>query len=358
VSRKTAVPAVPVWLIHGPEELLRRRALAALLDEIGVTTQDFDLETHTADSSKLSEWVAAAGTVPFLAVARVVIIRHLLRAGDPKEARPEQLATVPSSGRLILIADEEATLDEDRQRRFTDLARAWSRAILAAGGTVIEANVPPAQFSTRLRSEAESLGKALTPTASDVLKEMCGGSFSRAVDEVEKLSLFVGDRANIQEADVHQVASASREHNIFRLVESIASGEASPAFAQLRTLFGNTARPDDAANRFLAPLSRQFRLVWQARAAIDAKVGIAQMKQSIPGALAERPRLDGEQEFVQQKSLRLARRLSLPSIAACLHEIADCDARLKGLRPASSALDSIETMVVRCLEHTAARTRD
>lgn len=286
------------------------------------------------------------------------MVRHLLRAGDPKDSRPEQLATVPSTGRLLLVADEEATLDEDRQRRFSDSAKAWAKAVIAHGGSVIEASVPPAQFSSRVRAEADALGKALSASAADVLKEVCGGSFSRAVDEVEKLSLYVGDRPSITEADIHHVASASREHNVFRLVESIAAGEAGAAFAQLRTLFGNTARPDDAANRFLAPLSRQFRLVWQARTALDSKIGVGQMKAQLPGALAERPRLDTEPDFAQQKALRLAKRVSLPALAQCLQEVADCDARLKGLAPATSALDSIETMVVRCLEHTSPRLRD
>lgn len=357
MSRK-ATARVPVWLIHGPEDRIRRRALADLLAEIGVGPQDFDLETHGGDGGKVSDWVASAGTAPFLAPARVVLVRHLLRAGDPKDHRIDELSSVPDSGRLILVADEEATLDEDRQRRFSDSAKAWARAVTSAGGTVIEASVPPAQFSSRLRSEAEALGKSLSATAADQLKELCGGSFSRALDEVEKLALYVGDRPAIAEADVHKAASASREHNVFRLVESIAGGEAGNAFAQLRVLFGNTSKPDDVANRFLPSLSRQFRLVWQARAALDARVAPGEMGTRLPGALADRPRLDKEPDFVQQKALRLAKRLPLTAIAACLQEVADCDARLKGLRPATSAMDSVETMVVRCLDHTSARARD
>src|SRR5258708_539198 len=107
--------AAPLVLISGDESALRRLALERILAAVGIQADDFDLQTFEGDSDPI-DWTAAAGTSPFLADRRVVIVRHLLRC-DPDRAKGGVLKGLPKSALLILLADDENG-DEDRQRRL------------------------------------------------------------------------------------------------------------------------------------------------------------------------------------------------------------------------------------------------
>jgi hypothetical protein len=69
-------------MLSGDEENPRRRSLTALMDAARPGGDDYDLETVEAESSPPHQWIASAGTTPFLAERRTVVVRHLLRVGD------------------------------------------------------------------------------------------------------------------------------------------------------------------------------------------------------------------------------------------------------------------------------------
>ena len=102
-----------IVLLSGEEHELRRRALTAILAELGPSDDDFDREEFDAGSSDYLTWMGSASTVPFLSERRVVIVRHILRQ-DPDDVK---LPDLPPSALLVLVADEEAG-DDDKQRRF------------------------------------------------------------------------------------------------------------------------------------------------------------------------------------------------------------------------------------------------
>ena len=97
--------AAPLVMITGDESALRRLALDHILESIGIQSDDFDLQSYEGDSDPV-DWVASAGTSPFLADRRVVVVRHLLRC-DPDRGKSVSFKGLPSTALLILIADDE-----------------------------------------------------------------------------------------------------------------------------------------------------------------------------------------------------------------------------------------------------------
>ncbi|RYG86987.1 hypothetical protein EON77_02890, partial [bacterium] len=189
-----------VVLLHGEEEALRRRALADLLAAAGVGPDDFDLATIVADASPVAEWIASASTSPFLAERRVVVVRNVLRI-DPrlvsseKANRPARdrfvadLKSLPASGLLVLVADEESGSD-DRLRRLGSARTALAKIVEEAGGTSAEFKADPKAAKTVIGSELTRLNRRMSPAAMDALLAMTGGSASRAMEEIEKLALY------------------------------------------------------------------------------------------------------------------------------------------------------------------------
>lgn len=337
-----------VVLLAGEEEALRRRALHDLL-AIATADGDFDLQTLEADATGPAEWIASAGTAPFLSARRTVVVRHLLRRDEPPT--PSPLASLPPTALLILVADEEQSADEQRARRFQTIQRAWEKVVAAAGGSVGDFKTDPKQVKVAIRAEAARLDKKLSDAGAERLAEMMGGSLSRAFEELEKLAIYLGNRDQITEADIRAVAVPAREWNVFRLIDATVDGAPGEALRQLRILVGAQTRAEGAAlSRIFPMLSRQLRLMWQARVCVEAGCAPGSPSPEVRACFPERPSLASEPPYRQGRLMQLAKRTSLGGLARCLQSVSDADAKLKGQLAGFSPMDTLESMVLEMVE--------
>ncbi|MEA2552564.1 MAG: polymerase subunit delta [Fimbriimonadaceae bacterium] len=338
--------AATVILLSGEESALRRVALEKLLETAGVQADDFDLQNFEGDTDP-QDWLAAAGTTPFLAERRVVIVRHVLR-GDLDRAKAVSFKGLPDSALLLLIADEESG-DDDRQRRLNTARKGWEKLISTAGGHVVLCTVPAGSAKGLVRAELTKSDLKITERALDVLSEMCAGNASRALEEVPKLVAFVGSEKTVQESHIREVVMPAREWNVFKLVDSVVEGDVAEGLRQLRILVGSPAKAEDAAFRNILPqLSRSLRLIWQARVCADA--GVQPSSPAVQSAMLSKPNLATEQDFVKNKAMRAARRINLEQIAAMLQLVSDADSQLKGQLPSFSAMETLEQTVLKMAE--------
>lgn len=335
-----------VILVHGNEDLLRRRALTDLVAQSEV--DEMDRSVMSADLQSPAEWVAAAGTIPFLSDRRMVIVRQLLRQGSPSANAKKELAAIPPSGLLVLVADDEASAGEDRQRTLQSQSKSWATAVTAAGGAVLDCSSPDGKVLIDwVKDEAERQGRKMSRPTAEILVEMVGGKLSRGLDEVEKLVLYTLGRSEIREEDVRAVVSASREWNIFRLVDSVVSGNPGVAVKQLRTMIAGGGKAEETAFRSLFPqLSRQFKLIWQARMVMDSGGGLGKISAAHVQSMPEKPRLADEKDWVQRRIFDAARKLRPEHCERALALVADAEAKMKGQGAAYSGYDTLEQMVI------------
>ncbi len=342
-----------VVLFGGEEELIRQRAMKELMVAAGIEKDDFDLQEVGADEMPPMEWVAAAGTAPFLADRRTVVVRHLLRL-DIEDLQGTDLSKLPESAFLLLVADEEAGGD-DRQQRLKRNREKWQAAVQKAGGAVYIFDSDADSIRESIKQEVAGFGKTISEQAAVALVEMTGGSLSRALDELDKLRLFIGDEPQIRESDVRSVVMPSREWNVYKMVEAAFGGRVPEALRQLRVLTGSATKAEDAAfQRILPTVSRQLRLLWQARACVEANCtspGFA--PPDLAAIFPEKNSIVKEKPYRLNSLLTMARRLSFAQIERCFTIVSDTDARLKGGLPGFSPLDTLERML---LEMAAAVT--
>ncbi len=345
-----------VVLLFGEESSLRAEALQAMLAELGVQKDDFDLETFDADGVPPSHWLAAAGTSPFLAERRITIVRHILRC-EADKVRPEECAALPESSLLILVADDEPNA-EDRASKFTSILNGWKKLVDSCKGLNAEFKADPEQSKRVLRQLVEKQGKSLSSTGIELLLEMTGGSLSRASDEVQKVILYVGDQTQIQDSDLRALVIPSREWNIFKLVDAVTAGQVGEALRQLRILVGSSQKAEDAAFRQILPMvARQLRLLWQARVCLDAKVQPGSAPSSVSQCFLDKPNIAAEKPYRLNKLNDIARRTPLPNLAKALQTVCDTDSRLKGIEAGFSAMDTLERMVLELSDALATKTQ-
>jgi DNA polymerase-3 subunit delta len=332
-------------MLCGDEDVLRRRALDELLRAVEVQPDDFDLESFDAQYSAPADWHASAGTAPFLAARRVVIVRHVLRA-DIDRAKMVSFSKLPESSLLILIADEEGG-SEERVAKAGKSGEAWKKLVTTSGGAVLEFKVDPGATKEAVKEEAVKLGKKLAPKALELLVEMTGSSISRAFEELEKVCLCSGSEEIITERDIRAVVVPTREWNIFVMVDSVLGNRVPDAFNQLRILIGNSAKAEDAAYRQILPmLSRALRLMWQARVCIDAGCRADNAPDSVRQCFPSRPSLASEAPYRQGQVMSQARKVTLAQITAGFQIVNDADSRLKGILPGFSGLETLERMIL------------
>ena len=331
-------------MLSGDEEALRRRALASSLDTLQVAPDDFDVSTLDG-SVHPREWLAQAATVPFLGDYRVLIVRHLLRS-DPDLAKGLDLKGLPPTAKVILVADEEQG-DENRQSRLKTIRKNWEKLVESQAGTVERFDVTPKELSAAIKAEVERYGKKITDRCTNLLAEMVGGSLSRATEELEKLVLYIGEQQMVEESAIKAVVVPAREWNVFKLSDSITRGDVGEAIRQLRILVVSPVKAEEAAFRNVLPqLSRQFKLLWQARLCVDAKTSPNMASSAMMEGFPTRPDLTKEPPYRQTALMSSARGTSLSNLAQCFRILADTDARLKGQLPSYSAMETLERMVL------------
>ncbi len=337
-----------VVMLTGEEHALRLRALHELI-ALATAEGDFDLQTFESDTSAPSDWIGSAGTAPFLSLRRTVVVRHLLRC-ENLEGIEASLKALPEHALLILVADDESG-DDNRQRKLGTARKHWEKLVNSTGGIVAAFAADPKQVKAAIRAEAERLGKKLSEAGAESISEMTGASLSRAIEELEKLAIYVGEELQIRESDIRAVVVPSREWNVFKMVDAIVDGNVHEALRQLRVLVGSQTKAEEAAfSRILPMLTRQIRLLWQARLCVEARCQPGNAPESINRMFPEKPNIAKEPPYRQSRLIAQARRTDLPTLTFCFAAISEADGKLKGLIDAFSAIETLEHMVLSMID--------
>ena len=305
---------MPVIVLHG-DSFLVAEALANIRRGLG--PEDF-LESNThklnGNSVTLEEVRAVSSAMPFLAEHRLVIVEGLLgsfEARGPRrrgggtsrnrlarwEGLGEYAGEVPQTTHLI-FADEALRANNPLLRRLTGNAE------------VRGLQVPRGEELARwIRNRAKSKDASISPGALRLLTQFVGPNLRLLDSELEKLSLYAGEK-QIGEEHVRSMVAQVREASIFAAVDAIVQGNPSVALRLLQKL-----RNDGAALPYIqAMIARQLRLVTVAKELVERRVPRGEM-----GA-----RLELRADFAVRKTLEQARRFSWPRLKglyACLLEM-------------------------------------
>ncbi len=309
-------------VLVGEDDFSIRQALDEIKKGIGDASA---LMTNTTvlDGRQVTpaELRAAAGTVPFLADKRLVIVEGLLERFEPKAGNNRRKKTTsPKNG---LEDYQEIAAVMKALPDFTELVVLGGK--IGAANPLLRELVAlkavrnfPVLKGTALNQWVErrvtDAGGSISPPAVRLLVRYVGSNLWIMAAEVDKLSLYTGDR-RIEEADVRALVSYAQEGSVFAMVDAILEFRGGAAQGLLQHLLRQGAAPA----QLLVMLSRQVRLIYQIRELRGQGLARGEIQR----------RLGLTSDFVLNKAWGQADRYSPARIREVYHRLLEADLAIK-----------------------------
>ncbi|MEP0766445.1 MAG: DNA polymerase III subunit delta [Fimbriimonadia bacterium] len=341
----------PSYLLLGSDSVAVLRVLRDLLRVAAGAEDAADIERLDAEPGVAARVAECAATPAFFSSARTIVLRRASRlTSDEAGKLAKVLADIPTHACVVVCMDPDPATDARTSERSSAAEKALVGAV-EKKGVVVDCSPPEAsQGRQRLIELAAERSVMLPGRVADLLWRMCNQDFAEARAQLDKLIEYASEGADISDEDVRALVTEKRQAQIFAFTDSVTDGDLGAALGHLDVLLASRSRPEEAAMQSVLPhLSRQFRLLWQARALLDRKVPVERW-----GDHASDPLLPREQNLgalavrsrsVAAKYARLAKGLTYERIGWALGRIAEADAALKGMGSGTSTPEILGRLV-------------
>ena len=229
---------------YGEDDYSRKRAIDALREQLGDPEMaSLNSVTLNAADTTPAEVVAQAGAVPFLANGRLVVVEGLLamfsrsqgggggrgggRSSRSRQAAPEDSETqstdsfrgwgqlkdiapgLPESN-ILVLSDNAATDSNPLLRHLAPVANVRVFAPLRGN-----------DLTGWIGQTVHERGGRMDNAAQRALADAHGSNLWALSNEIDKLLLYAGPDRPITAEDVSSMTGATREENIFAMVDDV-----------------------------------------------------------------------------------------------------------------------------------------
>jgi DNA polymerase-3 subunit delta len=214
------------YLFYGPNAYkLDERVKSLITTAVEPGAEAFDLDRFTANHIDISNVINAASTPPVISSLRVVILTNIEKLTASALKRLEAfLPKIPPYAVLAMTASKiDKRIKFYKQLASQDKVHSYFF------------DLPNPADAARLVAEfASSRGKKVSPYIADAVVEMFGADPYRLENEVEKLSLYVGDKPEIEKTDLAFASGFTHVETPYDLPELIMTGKPEQALELAR----------------------------------------------------------------------------------------------------------------------------
>ena len=238
----------PVFVLHGDDAFLRdayRREIVA--SAIGQADRQTCVAVFDA-TAELAVVLDELRTLPFLAPRRVVIIEGAEAFISAYRKQLENYLQSPSETATLVLVVSSWPKNTRLHKLVGDIGRTF------------DCGAPQKGLTQWLVKSASKRGKQIARDAAELLVEWVGNDLGLLNGEVEKLSLYVGQRETITAADVSAMVTASAGPAAFALTNALTACDAAGALKALAGML--TARGEEF--RTLGMIASHLRRVLRA----------------------------------------------------------------------------------------------
>jgi DNA polymerase-3 subunit delta len=251
----------PLYLMYGKESYFIDELVQLLISNtLNEEERDFNLSTYDLEEVPIDVAIEDAQTLPFFGDKRIVIVKNAWLLTGVKEKEKvehnlqlfESYVVNPSPFTLFIIVVNAEKLDE--RKKISKL--------LKKEAEVFEASIPDEKsLKIWVQNQATEQNVSITDDAIMLLLQYVRNSITLCIQELRKMSSYVGENGTITNEIVHLLSSRTIEDNIFELVEYVTQGDV----VQAMQIFQDLLKLNEEPIKILALLSSQYRLLFQVK---------------------------------------------------------------------------------------------
>jgi len=257
----------PLYLFIGDEAFFRKRCRDAVLRFLVPSDmREFSLYDFDLSETELAEVLDRARTPSLMAPFQVFFVRgvkELYGRGshdDEFEAIKAYAENPNPDAMLIFVADHVSIPSDPRKMDMTDRDR-YGRIKETLGEfseTIELARVEEGEAVKWITDQACNDGVKVDADAARELVDALGGDMMLVSNELEKLTLYVGEKKRITLGDVETMVLAAKQRSLYELTDAISAKDRVKALEVLDAIL-STGDGEEAAIGHLYMLAKTFR---------------------------------------------------------------------------------------------------
>ncbi len=238
-----------LYLLYGEEAYLRRQYRDNLRKALVPEEDTMNCSVYSGKDINVNEVVDLAGTMPFFADRRVIIVENSgwFKSGNDQIA---MLVKTLSDTTCMIFVEEEV---DKRSKLF--------KAVTANGYAANCEMQDEAMLKKWIMGLLKKENKSITPDGLNLLLDRTGTNMENIRREVEKLVCYKSYEEGITAADVEELCIVQIQNQIFDMVEAVAQKKQKQAL----NLYYNLLALKEAPMKILALIARQFHMLLQVK---------------------------------------------------------------------------------------------
>jgi DNA polymerase-3 subunit delta len=267
ISEVSARQLKPAYVLAGDEAFFRKQCREAILRElVPPEMRDFGLYEFDLGEVEVAEILDQARTPSLMAPFQVFFVRgvkNLYGRGshEAEFAAIRDYVEHPNPDAVILFIADHITIPADARRmEMTDRDR-YERIRETLGqycGILELARVEESEAVRWVVSAGSKQGVKVEADAARELVDSLGGDMMLIANELEKLTLYVGEKKQITLGDVEVMVLAAKQRSLYELTDAISAKDRVRALEVLQAIL-TTGEGEEAAIGHLYMLAKTFR---------------------------------------------------------------------------------------------------
>lgn len=307
-----------VYLLYGEEAYLRKQYRDKLKDALVSPEDTMNCSIYSGKDINVNEVIDMAGTMPFFAERRVIVIENSGWMKSGNERMADFVKNVPETTYMIFVEEEV----DKRNKLF--------KAVTSKGYAAVCDIQDEATLKKWIMGLLKKENKLITADALNLLIDRTGTDMENIRHEVEKLICYKYEEEGITVQDVEELCTVRVQNKIFDMVEAVADKKQKQAL----DLYYDLLALKEAPLKILSLIARQFNILLQVR---EMKA-----KGYDDNTIAQKTGLNAY--FLKKKYIPQAMRFRQEQLASALNDCVQADEDVKTGR--MSDLMSVELIIV------------
>lgn len=204
----------PLYWFEGEESYYIDRLMQYAEHEI-LTPEEasFNLTVFYGKDANWADILNACKKYPMFSDRQVVLLKEAQHMKDKDLEKIQPYVESPLASTIFIVAFKEKTLDK---------RTSFSKTVSKKGERIEFKKLYDNKVPAWIENYVSSKSLRIKPKAVNLLFEHIGNDLSRIANEIDKLSLNLSGKVEIDEDDIEKFIGFSKEYNIFELSAAIA----------------------------------------------------------------------------------------------------------------------------------------